>query len=319
MKNIAQHNAQVCIVTRTKDRPLFLSRAIESILAQTYTSWQHVIVNDGGNRTEIEDIISRFKEQYNGRLLLIHNPSQQGRWMSAKHGVESNQTPYISFLDDDDTWSAEYLERMIAALQHETFKDAQKGQGVPTKGVFCYARIIKEKVKNGVISEVSRHNFNQHLLSINLLELIAWNRFMPGCFVFERSAYDELGGFDTDLPLGGDWEFNIRFLVKYNIYLLREDLYFWHHRPSSTGVEGNSVISERDNHFLVRNILINRWVRESISKNTMNYGELFGHAMAWEVHSLMSKRLDRLEESMPKKLHRFFKKITKKLKYNAHS
>ena len=65
---------RVAIITRTKDRPMFLKRAINSILHQTFEDWQHVIVNDGGPPLEIEALLLEFKEAYRGRVQLIHHP-----------------------------------------------------------------------------------------------------------------------------------------------------------------------------------------------------------------------------------------------------
>ena len=47
----------VSIITRTKNRPLFLARAIKSVTTQTYTEWQHIIVNDAGNKEIVENIV----------------------------------------------------------------------------------------------------------------------------------------------------------------------------------------------------------------------------------------------------------------------
>ena len=51
---MALEHGKVAIITRTKNRCLLLRRAIESVLAQSFADWTHVIVNDGGNRYEVD-------------------------------------------------------------------------------------------------------------------------------------------------------------------------------------------------------------------------------------------------------------------------
>ena len=50
--------AAVAIITRTKDRPLLLRRAVESVLGQTHADWVHVIVNDGGDPAAVEQVVA---------------------------------------------------------------------------------------------------------------------------------------------------------------------------------------------------------------------------------------------------------------------
>ena len=59
----------VAIITRTKDRPLFLARCIESILSQDFQNWTHIIVNDGGDPANVVATTSRYLTTTNPALL----------------------------------------------------------------------------------------------------------------------------------------------------------------------------------------------------------------------------------------------------------
>lgn len=63
----------VTVVTRTRNRPLLLGRAIESILGQTHSKWKHVIVNDCGDRAKLDDVVSKYSTRYDGRLTILDN------------------------------------------------------------------------------------------------------------------------------------------------------------------------------------------------------------------------------------------------------
>ena len=108
-----------------------------------------------------------------------------------------------------------------------------------------------------------------------LASLVAWNRFATMSFMFERSALDAVGMFDESLPVCGDWEFNIRFLSKFEITVLKETLAFYHQRRKAKGSYGNSLFARSDEHRKYRARLSNRWIREGLSNGTLGLGKLF--------------------------------------------
>ena len=77
-KGTVKPRAKVAIVTRTKNRPIFLKRAIESVLSQTLEDWLHVIVNDGGDPATVDFLVRCEDNAYNRRVLVIHHMESQG-------------------------------------------------------------------------------------------------------------------------------------------------------------------------------------------------------------------------------------------------
>ncbi|MGZ3660875.1 MAG: glycosyltransferase family A protein, partial [Bdellovibrionota bacterium] len=67
------------ILLRTKDRPVFLRRALESILAQTDEDWVIALVNDGGDRAALDDTLAPFAKRLAGRLAVAHFEKSEGR------------------------------------------------------------------------------------------------------------------------------------------------------------------------------------------------------------------------------------------------
>src|SRR5262245_62173390 len=108
----------VAIITRTKDRPLFLARCIESILSQDFQNWTHIIVNDGGDPTSVVATANRYTDHYKSRLILVHHESSLGMEAASNTGLRACRTTFVTFLDDDDTWDKHLLSKMVSALQH---------------------------------------------------------------------------------------------------------------------------------------------------------------------------------------------------------
>jgi glycosyltransferase involved in cell wall biosynthesis len=257
----------VAIISRTKDRVILLERCIQTVLAQTTDDWIHVIVNDAGSRAPVDALVLKYQGAYRGRLKVIHNEDSRGMEAASNIGVNSCSSKYVVILDDDDSWAPTFLEEMISALASSNWPE--------TRGIFCHTQIVYEEIRGDKVVETGRGDFNQWINSIELIRLFAWNRFTPVCFLFERAALDEVGLFDETLPVIGDWEFNIRFLSKYDIDVYPKTLAFWHQRPSAQGIYGNSVHHGHDLHMLYRARLGNRWLRESLRRGTTDFGELF--------------------------------------------
>jgi glycosyltransferase involved in cell wall biosynthesis len=82
----------VAIITRTKNRPILLPRAIESVLSQSFKDWIHVIVNDGGDPAELEAVIEPHLPAYKGRLSIMHHAVSLGMEAASNAGIHSSQS-----------------------------------------------------------------------------------------------------------------------------------------------------------------------------------------------------------------------------------
>ena len=92
-----------------------IDMAIRSVLAQTYTDWELIVIDDCGKDNTI-DVVRNFDDP---RIRLVHNPCNKGVSYTRQHGVEEAKGEWIAVLDSDDAWEADKLEKQ-AALQKET-------------------------------------------------------------------------------------------------------------------------------------------------------------------------------------------------------
>ena len=108
--------ADVAVIIRTKDRPDFLARALQSVTSQSHTEWECVVVNDGGDPTPVNELIDALDSASRGRIRAVHSPETRGRLKSANAGVLQTSAPLIVLHDDDDSWHPEFLRRSIDYL-----------------------------------------------------------------------------------------------------------------------------------------------------------------------------------------------------------
>lgn len=280
-------NPHVAIITRTKNRPALLGRAMESVLAQRFQDWIHVIVNDGGEAAEVETIAEAFHESYGGRLRVIHNPSSLGMEAASNVGVRNSQSDFIVIHDDDDTWHPDFLLRCVAYL-----RSPPKVLDTPVAGVVTWSHRIIESFDGVEAKTLKVEPLNTWLKEISLYRLAANNPFPPISFLFRREALDAIGGFREDLPVLGDWHFHLRFALEYEIGLIPELLANYHYRElADEGVYGNTVTAGEDTHQRYDLLLRNDWLRADLKDGRLGLGFLVNFVSSVE---LMNRNVERL-------------------------
>ena len=246
-------HSRVAVIIRTKDRGRLLGRALDSVLAQTYSDWRIVLVNDGGSRQEVDEALAPRLDEIGERLLRLDNEASLGMEAASNLGIRAVDSEFITVHDDDDEWAPEFLATTVAYLEEHP---SHGGVSVETEIVFerltPTGREIEERVA-----------FEPDMREITLVDLLHYNRFVPISFLFRRSVYDELGGFDENLPVVGDWEFHLRFITHHHIGLIKgRPLAFWNQRRSARNSEANSVITGLDEHHFYSLKVRDRLVRE---------------------------------------------------------
>jgi glycosyltransferase involved in cell wall biosynthesis len=103
----------VSVIIPTYNHANFLELALQSVIDQTYHNWE-IIVVDNHSTDNTDEIVNKFKE-YNIKLFKIHNNGIIGA--SRNLGIKEAKGEWVAFLDSDDIWYKEKLERSINALQ----------------------------------------------------------------------------------------------------------------------------------------------------------------------------------------------------------
>jgi len=247
----------VSIITRTRNRSRLLRRAAASITGQVGApSWEWIIVNDAGDRMAVEEIASTAEARFPGQVVTLHLEASKGMEHASNRGLDRARGRYLVIHDDDDSWEPAFLRRMTAWLDHPDH--------LPFAGVVCHSIRIVESLTNEGVRELDRHPFNSELLEIDFWEMLQMNRYPPISFLFRRELLAETGPFNEDLPVLGDWEFNLRILARKPVGLLPEALANYHHRPpSESGDYANSITEGHDRHRTVEQFLRKQWAREN--------------------------------------------------------
>ncbi|WP_299776572.1 glycosyltransferase family 2 protein [uncultured Formosa sp.] len=105
----------VSIITPVYNAEKFISQTIETVLSQTYTNWELILVDDGSSDNSLQ-IISKFTAAHKN-IFLFKNAENSGAAITRNRGMEEAKGKYIAFLDADDIWFPTKLDKQIGMME----------------------------------------------------------------------------------------------------------------------------------------------------------------------------------------------------------
>lgn len=267
---------RVSIITRTKDRLVFLARSILSVQLQRFTDWEIIIVNDGGDAVALDALLSQVPDVVRRKISVVTHATSQGRWAAANAGLSAARGELLVIHDDDDSWHEAFLETMVERLDR---------QPPSVAGVVCHTQYVDEMVTDGVIAHKGIRPFNNWLQSVTLFRLAARNFIPPISFLYKTRLHEELGPYRADLPVLGDWDFYMRLLARYDIQVVPRVLANYHLRPADAGERfGNSVAAGLQTHVEVEATILNALLRRDLAEGVLGLGAIAN--LAYDLREL---------------------------------
>jgi glycosyltransferase involved in cell wall biosynthesis len=228
-----QPRPSVSVVIPTFNRRQMLSDAVASVLAQSYSDLEVIVVDDGstdGTRDAIRD-------QYgmDARLRVVTQPNRE-RAIARNRGIHESRGEWIAFLDSDDLWSPDKLERQVAKLA-ETGADC----------CYCLFNVLNSSLETTADAVLPPHG-----------DLFA--RLLHQCFIgsmtplIRRSCFDAVGGFceDRRLLCFEDWEMWTRLAGAFDWALVPEVLGSYRLHPGNTQHAADLEIDELRMDLMLR-------------------------------------------------------------------
>ncbi|MGB7490221.1 MAG: glycosyltransferase family A protein, partial [Thermoanaerobaculia bacterium] len=192
----------VSVVIPTFDRASVLARAVDSVVAQTHSPAEVIVVDDGSTDDTAELVERRFPSV---RLL-----RQENRGVSAarNRGIEASGGEWIALLDSDDEWRPSKLERQMSGLEERPeLRVCHTDEIWIRQGRRVNPRQIHAK-HGGWIFE-------------HCLPLCAMS---PSSILIHRSIFEVVGMFDEELPACEDYDLWLRICSRYPVLYVDEPL-----------------------------------------------------------------------------------------------
>ena len=255
MAEQAARAPRVTVVTRTRNRPLMLTRAVQSVGAQTFQDLELVIVNDAGESEAVDQALASAPEWLRKRTQVVTNETSHGREAALEDGLAVSSCEFFAIHDDDDSWEPGFLAACVAHL------DENPGHGA----VATSCDLIFETVTEEALTELKREALAPGKESWTLIDTMVANYVPPISQLIRREVADRIGHWDGTLLTQADWDFNLRLLATSPVgFINGEPLAHWHHRDSTDGTMGNSVVVDAVYHRTDNLAIRDRYARQSL-------------------------------------------------------
>ena len=205
------NHSQVSVIIPTYNRPHLIGRALKSVLNQTYQNFEIVIVDSSPNN-ETEKVVDSFNER---RIKYIHNKVKTNTSSARNQGVReaSQSSKYIAFLDDDDEWLPQFLEKTLKVLEEK-------------KDIAMATSNLELRTRGGKRIRESHGSTN------------LWEQGIScGCVIRKEIFTEENLWYDERLEIMEDPDLGIRVLKNHKWECLPEVLWIYYVYPSS----GNEI------------------------------------------------------------------------------
>lgn len=240
----------VSVIIPAYNRADVISRAINSVLAQTLQNFEIIVIDDGS-----EPPIRKIK---NNKISLIRHHENKGAAAARNTGIRAARGKLIAFLDSDDEWLPDKLQKQVAFLEKNPSVDA-----------CATAHYLSFPPKRTVLHIPTRPN--------------SWKkRLLLGCdigpgttLMVRKSCFEKVGTFDTSFPRLEDLDWLMRFVNHFEIEILNTPLamVYRHGFPSAKLIEiSNTLLIKKHRDafenfgiFYGRKARAKRWLEVALS------------------------------------------------------
>lgn len=203
----------------------YLREAIDSVLAQTYEDIEIIVVDDGSS-DDSREVLASFGD----RLSTIYQRNQ-GVSAARNNGAEAGRGEFIAFLDADDIWLPEKVEKQVELFRND-----------PSLGL---VHVGVDEIDAGGNLQLRRLEGIEGLVASDLLMLKRETILGGGSgLMVPRGVFEEVGGFDTGLSTSADWDLGFRISSKNAVGFVPEILLKY--RVHDSNMHGNVGVMERD-------------------------------------------------------------------------
>ena len=190
----------VSIIMPSWNTARFIAESIQSVIAQTYRNWELLIVDDCST-DNTDEIVSSFKDE---RIKYFKNEKNSGAALTRNRAMREAQGEWIAFLDSDDLWAPEKLEKQIRFMKEHDY-------------TFSYHEYVKIDEEDKPLN-----------IYVSGPEVVTkrkmYNYGYPGCLTFMYSAR-AMGLIQIkDIKKNNDYAILLKLCKKADCYLLKENL-----------------------------------------------------------------------------------------------
>lgn len=225
-------NDLISIVLPVYNGAKYLRDSIDSVLAQTYTNWELLIVDDCS--TDETPAIAQGYAQRDSRIRYYRNEQNLRLPRNLNKGFSLTRGDYLTWTSDDNRYRPEALEKMHDAL-------VRSG----AQFVYCSMDIIDED-DNLIETYIAKKESIKRLVGFNTV---------GACFLYTRKVYETVGDYDHELILVEDYDYWQRIAMRFETVALEQILYdYRRHSGALTSTMRQDQFNRNREKMLLKNI-----------------------------------------------------------------
>lgn len=248
-------NPLISIIIPSYNRDSMISETLDSVLEQTYTNWECIIIDD--RSTDGTNAILKGYSNRDSRFIVITKPIEfnQGASISKNLGLQIARGEYIQFLDSDDILAENKLEKQIEILKSEN----KKAVSVCVTTNFT---VFNDKV----VLDFDRKDYRNFNNSEEYFDLIGeiGGYYAPESFLISKYLIDLSGHWNENLTLNDDGEFFFRIIHNSNKIIFTNDTYIRHRQKTGDNLSALNSLQKATS-------LLNSWKIIEALYNTKYY------------------------------------------------
>lgn len=237
MGNFVEMKCRFSVIVPLYNKAPYVSKALESVCAQTYRDFEIVVVNDGS--TDGSEVLARqiLNEKSNGIPYKIINQPNAGAAAARNNGVAVSCGEYVAFLDADDWWCPEFLEEVNQIVVD-----------YPKAGMYATNYVYYKPGKTHVALNMPDGYMDYPKAYLQSSAMPIWT----GATSMARRAFDDMGGFPLGVKLGEDFLLWAKTAVHYRIAYINKPLAYYNNDvPVSLRATRNLHAPEHNMLFLL--------------------------------------------------------------------
>lgn len=198
---------KVSVIIPTYNREQFIVETINSVLNQTYKDFEIIVVDDGST-----DNTKSKLEQFKSKIKLIEQKNSE-RAIARNNGVKNSTGQYVAFLDSDDIWIKNKLEKQVEILNSKP------------EVILTYGQCLRINEDGRKIKTAKRQLRG---FSGNVYERLLMRNFVVSPTpMIKREFFEKTSGFQTKYIPYEDWEFWIRFSLLGKFHFIDKPLAYY--------------------------------------------------------------------------------------------
>jgi glycosyltransferase involved in cell wall biosynthesis len=215
---------KVSVIIPAYNSMTYLPKTLESVLRQTFTDFEVLIINDGSS----DNIVEWALQIADPRVRLISQPNQ-GVSVARNIGITHAQGEYIAFLDADDLWQPTKLEKQVRCLEDD-----------PAAGlVYTWTAFIDESDQPTGVSIVSHAEGNVWK------QIVVRDMISTGSSpMTRRECIASVGVFDANISIGEDRDMWTRIAARYPFAVVKEPLTLYRRHSRNTTKNSKKIVHE---------------------------------------------------------------------------